>query len=163
MDTLKRIKTALTPKKKKKTKEKKKGWNIIPQQDDLIRELNASYKSKVKERIRLPLIEFVKWHNNRGTTEWLSSLTASDNILPVVSFFFYGKETMSILLKAIGPIQLDDNDCEAVVPLPEFLLFKEKLADTPIEIENKNEFKYLLLEAIKSSINIYERYPVADL
>ena len=91
-------------------------------------------------------------------------LIGSNEILSIFSFFFYGEETIPILLEAVvGPTELDaissaahdnDSDSETVMPLPGFLLFKDKLADAPIEIETKNKFKSLLLEAIKRSINI---------
>ena len=50
------------------------------------------------------------------------------------------------------------------MPLPGFLLFKDKLADATIEIENQKRFKLLLLKAIKRSTNIHGScHPVADL
>ena len=168
-----KTKSNTTKKKKTKTKTKEKEWNIIPQQIDLINTLKASYNSKSKERILLPLIQFVEWQNrNGGNIEWLLPLIESDELLSIFSFFFYGKETIPILLEAVvGPTQLDaissaarDNDSEAVMPLPGFLLFKNKLADAPIEIENQKRFKSLLLNAIKRSININGNGdPVVDL
>ena len=60
---------------KKVKKTKKKEWSIIPQRTDLIDTLKASYKSKAKERILLPLIQFVEWQNsNGGNIEWLLPL-----------------------------------------------------------------------------------------
>ena len=50
-----------TKKKKTKTKRKEKEWNITLQQIDLINALKATYNSKSKERILLPLIQFVEW------------------------------------------------------------------------------------------------------
>ena len=60
---------------------------------------------------------------------------------------------MPMLLNAVGSTQI-----------PGLLLFEEMLTATPIEIANQCEFKTLLLEAIKRSIDINGSvHPVADL
>ena len=74
-----------------KKETKKKEWNIIPQQVDLIHILKVSYNRKAKKRIGLPLIEFVECYNDRGRTAWLLSL-ASNKIISLVSFFFMEKK-----------------------------------------------------------------------
>jgi hypothetical protein len=141
-------------------KKKKPEWNMIPQHYDLAEVFNDSYKSKAKDRMKLPVIIFIKRHNKNSEQEWLYPLLYNEDSLSLISYLCYGKETITILLKAIGGNYMDKNNT-----MPGFLLFEERLIDAPIDIENIIEFKSLLLEAIKKScyIDKNEKNPVAIL
>ena len=141
-------------------KKKKPKWNTIPQPNDLAEAFIDSYRSKAKDRMKLPIINFLKQHNKKSEQEWLSPLLYNEDYLSLISYLCYGKQTITILLKAIGGKYMDTNNT-----IPGFLFFKEKLTDASIDVENIIEFKSLLLEAIKKSycINKNEKHPVAIL
>ena len=134
---------------KKKTKKIPVAWNLIPRYDELVKALDDSYRSKAKDRMKLPVINFINWHNNNnssGDMGWLSSLLQSGNheSLSLLSYFCYGKETESILLQASSKNANDD--------IPGFRLFEEKLLDAPLlGIENGNDLKSMLLAAVRNS------------
>ena len=88
---------------KKKTKKIPVVWNPIPRYDELVKALDDSYRCKAKNRMILPVISFIKWHNDSSTSSdmgWLLSLLQSgnDHSLALLSYFCYGTETVPILL-----------------------------------------------------------------
>ena len=55
---------------KKTKKEKPILWNQIPQHNDLAQAIDDSYRSKAKDKMKLPVINFIKWHNNNTSSRY---------------------------------------------------------------------------------------------
>ena len=123
-----------------------------------------SFGSKVAYRDRLPVVAYLRRYNTKKQIDdgWLLSLLAScsPEYVSLLSFFFYGSETASILARAMGDRNNNNNNT------PGLQLFKEKLAHTSVQISNQEEFKSKLLAAVESSYqadNINVEYPVITL
>ena len=73
-----------------------------------------SFGSRATDQNRLPIVGYLHRYNNKKQIDdgWLLSLLAScsPEYVSLLSFFFYGSKTASILSKAMGDINNNNNN-----------------------------------------------------
>lgn len=121
--------------------------------------LIETYKSKGKDRSKLPIIAFTKRVNKKQKEfGWMKPLLVySDEFYSIVSFFFFGDKYGSLFKDATSNIE--------VARIPGISVFEGILEDVTVKVENPKDFKLNLIDAIKMSYgsDLTKKHPVVEL
>ena len=139
-------------------------WSNTPSREELITVLIDSFKSRKKKRNESPIVNYVTWYNSTHTKDgWLIKIASKKSVLlSIVLFFFYEKNLLTILMKAINN---DTSNSHAINEIPGLKIFKHYLTKLYVRTNDPIKFKTILIDAVVRSYSniIKDNNPIVSM